>query len=442
MMGTRIGIEIAGKDLRVAAIQQTLKKLRLVYLEDVPGFLDLPRDEQKTSIVNLVTKHTMSAGRVFLTLPRDHGIVRQLEFPAEVRDNLKSAVSLQLEALSPWPLDEIYWDFAAREPNKSAKVIVTVVIIPRQNLDPWIDLLKLVKLPLSGASLAPAAYGHAVQTLWPDAVSTIVLDSESQYVDGVLVNSGSLTSVGQSGVDSIETAKAAVEQLLSLGRLQTPEEARLLVCGGAAAALEGVEEIRLPLENAGSDAATRFGAIASAFGNIKKSGLNCNVLPPQLRFRRSPLQLIPTYALALLAIGLAATMSLREPYQSTLYAAKLDREIKTVAPQARQVSAQAADLDRLALKYRALLANLQQRDYTLESLQQLAVSLPPTTWLTNFSYQDAAITISGTAVSASEVQKILEETALFKDVQFTSSVSRDPDGRERFSLKASIEVPR
>ena len=135
-------------------------------------------------------------------------------------------------------------------------------------------------------------------------------------------------------------------------------------------------------------------------------------------------------------------MILREPYQSTAYASQLDREIKSIAPQARQVSAQAAELDGLALKYRALLANLQQKDYTLESLRELAVTLPPTAWLTNYTYQDGTVTISGTAVSASEIQKLLEDTALFKDVQFTSSVARDPDGRERFSLKASIEVPR
>ena len=135
-------------------------------------------------------------------------------------------------------------------------------------------------------------------------------------------------------------------------------------------------------------------------------------------------------------------MLLRESYQSTVYASKLDQEIRITSPQARQVSAQAVELDRLALKYRALLANLQQKDYALESLRELSAALPPTAWLTNYVYQDGTVTISGTAASASEVQKVLEDTPLFRDVQFTSSVARDPDGREHFSLKASIEVPR
>jgi Tfp pilus assembly protein PilN len=408
-------------------------------MDEVANFLDLSVEDQRTAIVGLAAKRNLSAGRVFLTLPRDRGIVRQVEFPAAIRDTLKSAVSLQIEALSPWPLDEIYWDFAYREGSKASKCIVTVVIIPRQNVEPWIDLFRAAKLPLTGVSLSPASLAHGVEVLWTaDNRPTIVLDAEESYVDGVLLSSGSLSSVRQPGKESA-TAKTAVAQLISLGRVQSPEDARLIVYGAAAESVEGLEDVPVPLENAGG-ASRQFGAVASALSSVKSGGFNCNVLPPDVRFRRSQLRLVPTYALVLVALGLAAGLGLREPYQYSRYAASLDGEIRGVAPQARQVSAQAAELDRLALKYRALLSTFQQNDYTLESLQQLATSLPPTAWLTSFTYQDGSVMISGTAVSASEVQKILEETALFKDVQFTSSVAREPDGRERFSLKAAIEV--
>jgi Tfp pilus assembly protein PilN len=441
MPGTSLGIEISEKDLRIAAVQQVMRKLRLLYLEDVAGFTDLSGGEQRASILSIVQKHNISPGRVFLTLPRDRGIVRQLEFPAEIGENLKSAVSLQMESLCPWPLEEIYWNFTQQERQGTAKIIVTVVIIPRGNLDPWIEFFKSAKLPLSGASLCPAACAHGIQTLWPDTNATVALDCEPAYVDGLLLTTGHLTSVRQTGEDTTATAKAAIEQLLSIGRLQSPEEARLLVFGSGAGSLDEIENVRLPLDEAPPDACRRFGSIASALSGARKSGFNCNVIPAELRFRRSPLQLIPTYVLLLIALLLGSAMLLREPYQSTVYASKLEREIKSVAPQAREVSAQAAELDKLALKYRALLGNFQNKDYSLESLRELA-ALPNTVWLTNYGYQDGVVTISGVAPSATEVQKTLEETALFKDVQFTSSIARDPDGKERFSLKASIEVPR
>src|SRR4051794_36858695 len=110
MIGTTIGIEISAKMLRIAAIQQRLSRRRLVFTDEVPGFPGLSVEDQRLAITNLATKHKISPGRVFLTLPRDRGIVRQVEFPAEIGANLRSAVSLQIEALSPWAPHEIYWD--------------------------------------------------------------------------------------------------------------------------------------------------------------------------------------------------------------------------------------------------------------------------------------------------------------------------------------------
>jgi Tfp pilus assembly protein PilN len=442
MIGTSLGIEISGKDLRIAAVQHRLRKLQLLYVDEVSNFADLPPDEQKTAVRNLIKKHRLSPGRVFLSLPRDRGIVRQIELPNEVGDNLKSAVSLQIESLCPWPTDEIYWSFAHQELKSPGKIVVTVVIVPRANLDPWVDFFKSIQLPLSGASLSPATCAHGIRALWPDTNPTIALDCESGYVDGLLVNSGQLISIRETGEDTGAKARGAVEQLLGVGRVQSPEQARLLMYGAGIVSVEGVEDLPLPLENAPANASSRFGAIASALSGVKKTGFDCNPLPAELRFHRSQLRLVPTYVFLLMTLLLGSAMLLRQPYQSTAYASQLDDEIKAIAPEARHVSAQAAELDRLALRYRVLLANLQQKDYVLESLRELAVSLPPTAWLTSFTYQEGVVTVSGTAVSASEVQKILEDTALFKDVQFTSTVSRDPDGRERFSIKAPIEVPR
>src|SRR5579884_393374 len=202
MISTHLGIEISGKDLRLAIVRRTFRKLRLLKMDQIEGFTDLPIEEQRTSLRALIKKQNVSAGRAFLTLPRDRGIVRQIEFPVEVRENLKSAIQLQLEALCPWTADEIYWDFSYREPRSGAKtIIVTVVVIPRVNVDPWMELFRSVELSLSGAALAPASCANAIYTLWPDSGSVVALDCESGYVDGVLIHSGHLTSLRETGED-------------------------------------------------------------------------------------------------------------------------------------------------------------------------------------------------------------------------------------------------
>src|SRR5205823_3090003 len=149
LFATSLGVEISGKNLRIAGLRSVMGRMRLVQSLEIPRFTDLSPEEQKTSVTSLVRRHKLRFRRVYLTLPHDCGIVRQIEFPVEVGDKLRSAVTLQLETLCPWPMEEIYWDFSEDTPNKGAKTIrTTVVMIPRIALDPWIGFFKSVEVPL------------------------------------------------------------------------------------------------------------------------------------------------------------------------------------------------------------------------------------------------------------------------------------------------------
>jgi Tfp pilus assembly protein PilN len=442
-LGTTVGIEISGKDVRIAVLRTLMGKVRLLQALEISDFVSLPPDEQKASIAKLVAQHKLPAARVYLSLPRDRGVVRQIEFPLEVREKLRSAVALQLETLCPWPGDEIYWDFAEEPPKKGAKSLTaTVVMIPRDALDPWIEFFKSVKLPLSGASLSSVACAHGVRALWTDDIPTIVLDCEAGYVEASLLQGNRLTSVTETAEETAGSAKAAVDRLLAVGRLSSPERTRVILYGAAAGSLESFEYVSLPIENAKRESSSRFGAIASSLAGLKKTAFDSNLLPRHLRYRQNQLQLIPTYVLIALAVLLGIAIVAREPYQTMLYASKLDSEIETIAPQIKEVSSQEAELNKLSEKYRILVSHLQARDSNLEAMREVSLSLPPGAWLSNYSYQDGAITISGFATSASEVQKALEDTALFRDVQFTTSLTRDAGGKDRFTLRGFVEVPK
>lgn len=105
-----------------------------------------------------------SSNRAFLILGRDQGIVRQLQLPVDVQQELKSALALQIEAISSWPEPEVYWDYIVEKPADKPKwLAITVVIIPKSILDPWLRLFESCNLPLSGATLA----GYEVNVIPP-----------------------------------------------------------------------------------------------------------------------------------------------------------------------------------------------------------------------------------------------------------------------------------
>src|SRR5439155_17321251 len=140
--------------------------------------------------------------------------------------------------------------------------------------------------------------------------------------------------------------------------------------------------------------------------------------PPGQRYRESQIRLIPAAALALLAVMVGAGLLVREPYQNKVYASELDGEIKKIAPKVKEVANQEKELDQLTGRYRALTSQLLNHDYALETVGELAGNLPDSAFLTSYSYQDGAITISGLAQSASEIQKLLESSAMFRNVEF------------------------
>ena len=436
-----LGIEVAGKDLRLAVMGSTFGKLRISRTLELPGFLNLTMDDQKAALGKLMKEQKLPRG-VFLSLPRERGIVRQLDFPVEIREKLKSAVSLQLESLSPWPVSEIYWDFSQDSPAKTAKMVkVTVAIIPRAVLDPWIELFSTVQLPLSGASLSSLACAHAAGVLWPGAEPTVTLDCEESYVEGCLVQGSQVSSFVQSGGETADVAQKVVQRLMADGRVTAPESARLLVFGASANSLGSVERPSLPVENAVSGSSAKFGAIAVALTGLQKSAFGSNLVPAALRYRRNQAQMIPTYVLLGLALLLGISALVRDPYQSMVYAAKIESEIQRVAPVALEVSKKQSELNRLSDRYRALSAQFKSRDSNLEAMRELARVLPAGTWLATYNYQDGIISFSGFTNSAVELQKLLADDALFKDVQFTTSVTRDVKGKDHFALKAKVEVP-
>ena len=233
--------------------------------------------------------------------------------------------------------------------------------------------------------------------------------------------------------------KLLVDRLLSAAKLSSSEGARLIVCGKVDdSALEN--NPRLPLEAAKPESTKDFGSVAAALLPLKDSAFKSNVVPVDLRYRESRRRLIPAFTLGLLATLMGAALLLRDSYQNSVYASQLDGEIRKISPQVKEVAGQEKELDQLSQRYRNLTSQIQNRDYVLESVGELARLLPASAFLASYSCQDGIITISGFAQSASEIQSLLESSPLFRGVEFTTSVTREPSGKDRFSLKMVLEV--
>jgi Tfp pilus assembly protein PilN len=435
-----LGLEICGNDLRLAVTRSSFGKLRLMGLHQIPDFVTLSEEDRKKAIKALVKMHSIPTRRVYLTVSREHGIVRQLDLPVEMVQKLGDVVKLQVETLSPWPMEEIYWDFVEQHKKNQKLMTVTIAIITRTVLDPWIAFFKSAGLPLRGATLSSLAYGHGATALWKQAAPTVILHQETAYVEGTVINGSRIAALTGPSSEDGTVMTAFMERLLAVAKLRSADGFRLVQWGGNLKAPAAADNPPFAMENANSESTLNFGPIATAMFPLKDSPFKSNLIPRELRFRESQAKLIPTYVLGSLVLCAALALLGREPYQSVVYASRLQGEIRKIAPTVAEVANQEAELNLLTAKARALTTTLENHDYNMEVMRELARVLPPSAFLGSYSYQDGTISISGFAQSASEVQSLLESSPTFKGVEFTNSVTREANGKDRFTLKIALEV--
>src|SRR2546428_7136593 len=139
-----------------------------------------------------------------------------------------------------------------------------------------------------------------------------------------------------------------------------------VVAYGAAGADAGLESVRFPMEGAGM-ASTAFGAISTALLGLVRSGFRLNLIPAQLRHQRNYLQLVPIYTLITLLVLLSMLAWIREPYQQSVYAQRLDEEAQRLAVRVRPVADQEARLNRVSERLKALNPLIRGREANLES---------------------------------------------------------------------------
>ena len=142
-------------------------------------------------------------------------------------------------------------------------------------------------------------------------------------------------------------------------------------------------------------------------------------------------------ALAVVALVAVAVYLPLEQRKSELEAAEAQlAKVRAVAERAIAMKDQVADL----VKRNSFVVDEKRNIPTVvEVLDEITRALPDDTWLLQLVYRDGTLRLSGYSEKPSALIRVLEKTALLKEVRFSSPVTMDPRlGRERFNIIAVI----
>jgi len=99
--------------------------------------------------------------RTILELPADLVLTRRLVLPAQVRDNLHKVLAYELDRLTPFGPNEVFFDARIASGLKGgSKIEIELAVCPRAQASHWLDHLHALQIPVSTLTW-PGAWDEA-----------------------------------------------------------------------------------------------------------------------------------------------------------------------------------------------------------------------------------------------------------------------------------------
>ncbi|MEE8160426.1 MAG: hypothetical protein V3T61_02185, partial [Acidobacteriota bacterium] len=123
-LDSALGIEIRGDSLVFATVSKGLRDFTLNHCGVLENYKDLPSSEIYSWVQGYLERKGFNRENVIVGLPRDRVVIRQVELPREVEENLDGVIRLQVEKLEPLEEETSYYDYTVLDRDQKQGKIV------------------------------------------------------------------------------------------------------------------------------------------------------------------------------------------------------------------------------------------------------------------------------------------------------------------------------
>jgi len=464
---TTVGIDPSDRRLVLAAVRGRVGRPALCA---PPLVYDLRGDreqkllsEAEEVLGDFVARNGLAGSAARLCVPADRVYTARISFPPVREKDLRPALELELERLFPFPPSRLRFGWR-RLPKpgdgKGAALVVTAAPV---------DYLEWWENAVSRAGLRPAG---AIPVGW-------ALSEALSGADGVRKGSGGFVGILREAGEAVEctvlegdvpvfsalrrcpAGEMAAEgfSLLEEGLVDTPPPGdgapvELVAppqwwvgdgeAGGGAKgnAVRYAGDFPYPEEVPPSDRGAEEesipgGRVAGAFGAaVALKAIDLSAWGSDSASSRRARIIVWTLAAAavLLAFAWPATLYVRTKGEIS----RLDAEIAALGPAVAGVEKSVASLTRIEKRISLLREAASGRGEPLLILSELTDRLPDGTWLTGLRVDGRKVEIDGLSPSANEIFPLLAREGRFRDVAFSSPITRQADNLERFRIGAEF----
>lgn len=459
---TSVGIEIRQDDMVISCLRSNFSGSVFTDFTRIHGYATRERQEVRREIDAYFRAQKLNRENVTVGIPRSEAIIRHLDLPREVEDNLKQVVQYQVQSFEPTEEEKSYYDyvrFASAPEDK--RIHVLVVMIKKALLEDYIELLRELglrpaRITVGSVALAglflqsgvdPDDKTHLLADLRPGGMEIlamkgralvysrdVALEAENQWKSAFMKELENVAAKIRLGPED------AIEKIVLTGEASEAARQELQDTLGDCDLMGGHIRVEMPAHTRMhvNEAAVSIG-LANA-GILRRPTYGLNLLPADLRTRQTRWAYAPSILLGTVTLLLLLGFAFRPIVQGRVLERRLDQEISGLSARVEQAKSVRAEAEALEKKVSYIEGLTRRSDMNLEILQELTTLLPSDSFLNVYRNTDCTIQLSGSGNDGPGLIPRLERSRLLAGVQQRGTIFKDPQtGKDRFNFEAKCE---
>ena len=460
-LNAAVGIEVGENRLVLSAVTKGLRGFKVASHLILEDFRNLDPAELHKKVQEFVSTKGLSTENVIVGIGRDQVLVKEVELPLEVEENLDQVVKFQVDKLGPSDDSLVCYDYLVLNRNKvTKKLTLQIVVTSQETVDSLVKLLANMGLQPTAIRLSSVGLNQIMgshqdgKTEYP----AIIVCCEKDSVEVVLVDGHSrnfsLHRTSNSQEDDTLLLSSVLDDLFSQVDLRNVDHVQGIYLVGSASE----EKVELIRERFG-EAELLSDGVSLDLGSMPRGSLDltgCSVglaisaltrnpfskfdlMPPEMGLARSQFSYIPTFVLVGLMIFLVGLSAGREYVQNSRLLAGYEIHAVEMKPLVDSVTDIRGEVDQLSHLATELRTMFNGRQKVLLVLKELTEVIPRDAYLQNVRIETSKVIMTGFSDNASNLIPILQQSKCLTNVE-SKYITRDRrSGKDKFSFEANID---
>ena len=461
-LDSAVGVEIRGNTLVFATVSKGLQDYVLRNCAVVEHYKELPHADLYAWIQKFGEANGFDRENVILGLPRDRVVVRQIQLPLDVEENLDQVVRFQVEKFQPTEEGQSYCDYVVLERDVEAKkIVLQTIMVPRPFLDECLELFRELNLYPAAIRVSSVGLFHlfsAHDDRYPKKHPCLVVDIASDGVEFVLVGGPEkfLSEKVLLSQDDLTFPRLVQELNRFFSHLDLEDEGleKIYLSGfsadhflddfrerfGDCELLSEKLNLKRNEDSVDADMSGTLGAIGLAISGTSKSRPGKqNLIPPEKRVIAERPSLVTSLLLAGLLVIMGFAVTTRDYFQQRQLLGQVEAQIEALQTRVDETMTLRSQRDERQAELEELRNLIKGQQKVLLVVKELTERIPENSFLQNLNIQGNRVSLTGFSSSASALLKTLLDSEYLGTVESRYiTPDRTMQNREKFSFEATV----